>query len=215
MSFPFPTFSKVNVPVVVQRQTFLNNDRATTTVLTWTAAKAGNLIVIEFVCEANGASPAAPAGYTLWPSGNVIDGGSARLGIFYKVAVGGETGVTFTHGNNTVFTIMREITGAVIAFVAPVVATSLNPDPPAITPAGGAKPYLFIAGCWASTGAAPPISVSAYSAGYLNGVTVGGTVRAVLVASAQKIAAAATENPGPLTLSSSLRNGAFVYAVRK
>ncbi|MER8924334.1 hypothetical protein [Mesorhizobium sp. M0859] len=197
-------------PNVVQRVASGSAARATSTVLTWAAATAGNLIVIEFVCETNAAAPTTPAGYTLWPSGNLLNGGTQTLGIFYKVAAGGETGVTIIHGSNTTCSIMREIsaTSGVIEFGTPTVATTLNPDPPSLTPGGGSKKYLWIAGA-----DYPTTTASAYSSGYSNGLTGASTTNLYRVSSAEKTATGSVEDPGVLTLGSSVKCVAFTYVI--
>ncbi|RWH93739.1 MAG: hypothetical protein EOQ89_04865 [Mesorhizobium sp.] len=197
---------------VVQRVTTGGAARTTSTVLAWAAATAGNLIVIEFICEMNAAAPTTPAGYSLWPSGNFV-GGTWTTSIFYKIAAGGETGVTITHGNNVTCSAMREFgnTSGTIDFVAPATGTSVNPDPPSLTPAGGAKNYLWIAGASYIT-----TSVNAFSSGYLNGVTGASTSPGYLtrVSSAEReTEAAAVENPGALTLAASSAWVAYTYAV--
>lgn len=200
-------------PSVVQRTKTEAAARATSTVLAWAAATAGNLIVIEFVCEQNAAQPTTPAGYTAWPSGNLADGGGNQATtIFYKIAAGGETGVTITHGNNVTCSLMREISGTsgVISFGTPSLAVTANPNPPSVTPAGGTKNYLWVAGASFVTG-----SVSSYSAGYSNGLTAAATSAGSQprAASAEKQSVGSTEDPGTLTLSASLRSIAYSYAV--
>lgn len=203
-------YSKRTVDVV-QTQIQQTSARVTTTVLTgWTPVTAGNLIVIELNYDgANGPAPAAPAGYTFWPSGWVGIAGAGNIGIFYKVAAGGETGVNFTHGNSQTCSVMREYYASTIAFAAPVTGTSINPDPPAITPAAGFKSYLFVAGAIYGTA-----GISSFSAGYpisQNGAAATGSL--IRVASSGKQITAASENPGVMALSASAPWDAFTYAV--
>lgn len=199
-------------PNVVQRTTTGAAARTTSTVLAWAASTAGNLIVIEFACETNAAAPTTPAGYTLWPSGNAVSGGGWTTSIFYRIATGGETGVTITHGSNVTCSVMREFgsTSGTIDFVAPVTATSANPNPPSLTPAGGAKNYLWVAGASYIT-----TSVSAFSTSYLNGVSGISTSAGHLsrISSAERALDAAVEDPGTLTLAASSIHTAFTYAV--
>lgn len=203
----------VPVPSVAQRVNGGGSARSTSTALAWAAATAGNLIVIEFACETNAASPSTPAGYSLWPDGNKSTGSNLTIGVFYKVAAGGETGVTFSHGNNETSWVMREVVAPVgtIDFGTSVVATTSTPDPPAVTPAaGGTKPTLNIAGAAFKTS-----SVSSYSSGYSNGLT-GASTGANLdrVGSAEKISTSSSDDAGTLTLGASLASVAFSYSIR-
>lgn len=194
-------------PIVVQRGNNALPSRATSTALTWAAATAGNLIVIEFACETNTAGPTAPAGYSTGFL-NVASGGNLQTSVFYKVASGGETGVTITHGNNLTAWVMREFTSATaVSFATPVSVTTTTPDPPAFSPAGGAKAYMWIAGAAYITAA-----LTSFASGYSNGLT--NSISSLLrISSAERVIAKATEDPGALTLDSSVRTTAFTYAV--
>lgn len=201
-------YGKSNI-VVVQRQTTSTTVRASATVVSWAAAVAGNLLVIEFACEQNAVGPTTPAGWTAWPSGNVgLTGSGGQFNIFYKIATAGETSVTISHGNNRVCTLMREINGGTnaIAFATPVtVASSAAPDPPSITPAAG---KLVIAGCWSQLPA-----VTGYSAGYTNGLSAQSGGSGLQCGSAQKIATASPEDPGVMALASATPVGTYTYTV--
>lgn len=197
-------------PTVVQRTGGGTAGRTTSNVLTWAAVTAGNYIVIEYVCETNGAAPTTPAGYTLWPAGN-SNNSSYTLSVFYKVAAGGETGVTISQGNNGAAWNMREISGAAgIDFGTPVTSTgSTNPDPPAVAVTGGPKPVLAVAGEGCATA-----SVSAYSSGYGNGFENKSTTNVFGIASAEWTTTTSSEDAAAMTINSSVRNTAFSYALR-
>jgi hypothetical protein len=200
----------VTLPSVVQRVSGNLTARATSSVLTWAATSAGNLIVIEITCETNAAAPSTPAGYSAWPSGNLANGGNLTTNIFYKVATAGETGVTISHGSNVTAWVMREFVApaSTIEFGTPVIATTATPDPPTVTPAAGSNTYAFVAGA-----SYPTVAVSAYSAGYTNGLEAASFPTVVKNASADKTAVAASDNPGTMTVSASVKTIAFTYAV--
>ncbi|MER8793974.1 hypothetical protein NKH75_07165 [Mesorhizobium sp. M0984] len=199
-------------PAVIQRATSTTSARATSTVLSWAAAAAGSLIVIEFCCETNAANPTTPAGYTLWASGNASNGGGITTSLYYKVAAAGETGVTITHGSNQTCSIMREFTNCPAGTVdtaSTLGATNAAPDPPNLTPAAGSKPYLFVAGA-----SYPTTAVSAYSSGYSNGIEAATTGTTLLrIASAENSVTGISDNPGTLTIGSAVKNNAYTYAV--
>jgi hypothetical protein len=192
-------------PAVVQRVTYAT----TTDTINFAVATTGNLLVVEVCCETNSTGPVTPSGWTAWPPGNLSTGGPT-LTIFSKVAIGGETSVTITHGSNGFAAIMREYRSAsTLDFGATSVATTASPNPPAVTPAGGSKQYLIVAGV-----AFPNNSVSAYPTGYVNGLTAVSTGTGLMrVASAEKSIAAASEDPAMFTLGGAVNNGAFTYAV--
>jgi hypothetical protein len=195
-------------PALVQKVLFQPSARATTIPLTWAATLAGSLIVIAVMNENNGAAPSTPAGYTAWPSGNFALTGPF-LTLFYKIATAGETGVTITQGNNEVAAMMWEFKNAsTIDFGTPVAAVTASPDPPAVTPAGGSKTYIAVAG------AGHKVTTTTYSSGYSNGQTAASTgANPVRVAGAEKTFTGTTENPGTLALSASNNTGAFTFAV--
>lgn len=201
-----------NPPLVVQRPTGDNGgSRTTSTVLSWSSVTAGNLIVIEFVCENNGSLPSTPAGYTLWASGHLNNSAVLTTSIYYKTAAGGETGATITHGTNFSCWVMREFSNASGSpeFGTPSVANTANPNPPSLTPSGGTKNYLWIAGC-----TSPPVSVSAFPTNYINGVTsVSGSGTIAQNASAERTLSASSEDPGTFTLGSAQRSTAYTYSV--
>lgn len=206
-------------PSAIQRGAFSGlSARATSSSPTWSATQAGNLLVLEFLCETNGASPTTPAGWSLWPAGNVSDGApNYTLSVFYKIAAGGETGVTISHGSNQTGWIFSEFYAPkqTIDFATPVLANTLTPNPPAITPAGGAGNYAIVAGSYWFV-SSPAMVFSAYSAGYANGVNgVNGGTNSAGLASAQKLlAGGTTDDPGVLTFTgTSHRTIAYTYAV--
>jgi hypothetical protein len=209
--------SGAKAPSVVQR---VNGNRGasrgTSSTLTWSSTTAGNLIIIEFYCETNGAGPTTPAGYTAWPSGNKTSGGDLQMTVFYKIASAGETGVTISHGNNETTWTVREVAAPkqTIDFGTPVAATTTTPDPPAVTPAAGSGAYLIVAGASYEINGASQ-AISAYPAGYSNGTNSlgAGSGNTVSGASAEKAIVGTTENPGTLTLASNNISIAYTYAV--
>jgi hypothetical protein len=113
-----------------------------------TGIAAGDLIL---VCMAKGAGIAtvnAHADYTELLDENAANG----LYIAYRYAAGGESNPTFvTSANTRSATIVYRISGAENpATQAPQIGTtatgsSTAPNPPAVTPTGGAKDYLWVA----------------------------------------------------------------------
>jgi len=197
-------------PSVVQRQSGAGSARATSFSPTWSAAVAGNLLVLELGVENNGAAPSTPAGWTLAHT-SVANGSGIRLSTFYMTAAGGETGVTISQGSNAWSWIMREISGANTTPVWGTAATgtSASPDPPSVSP-GSAGAYLTIAGTAYVT-----TTTSAYSSGYSNGLTASATgSNLVRAASAEKQSQIVTsEDPGAMTIGASATWVAYTWTV--
>lgn len=112
----------------------------------------GDLLLICMDIGSTAATLNAHADYA-----ELLDENSANgLKILYRYADGSETNPTFTSSASTRdATITLRITGALDPGIQPpeigttATGTSLNPDPPAVTPTGGSKDYLWVAffGC--------------------------------------------------------------------
>jgi hypothetical protein len=195
-------------PSVVQRLSGAASARATTFTATFSAATAGNLLVLEMNLETNNSGPAGPP--SGWTTGilNTTDGQN-NTSIFYKIAAGGETSVSPTFGNNTWTWVFREISGGTaITFGTSATGTSANPDPPSVTGAA-TNDYLWIAGSGYKT-----TTTSSYSSGYSNGLTASSTGNLVRLASAEKQSNGISEDAGTLTLGASANWIAFSYGIQ-
>jgi hypothetical protein len=140
---------------------------------------------------------------------------AAGLFIAYRWAAGGESNPTFTASANTrTAVIAYRISGAENpATQAPQIGTtatgsSTTPDPPAVTPTGGAKDYLWIA-CLGRGGeeadddtwcTAAPSTPAAFGTLLQKACGVAGTNLAGIVASAQLNSNAASVDPGTFTI---------------
>jgi hypothetical protein len=195
-------------PSVVQRQSGAGAARATSFSPSWSAAVAGNLLVLELGVENNASAPSTPAGWTAGHT-SLSNGLSIQLASFYKTAAGGETGVTISQGNNGWSWVMREVSGGNTTPVwgTSATGTSTAPNPPSVTPASPGS-YLVIAGAaYANT------TTSAYSSGYSNGLTASSTGNLVRTASAEARLSITTEDPGAMTLGASAPWIAYTWTV--
>jgi hypothetical protein len=170
---------------------------------------AGDLIVICMNIGSTGATLNAHADYT-----ELLDESAANgLKILYRKAVGGESNPTLvTSASTRSAEITFRISGAADpATQAPQIGSTatgstVNPDPPSITPTGGSKDYLFIAlfsqngeeaddDTWATaspTGYTP--NPPYQKTGGVAGTNLGG-----IIAACAKAATATSEDPGTFT----------------
>jgi hypothetical protein len=179
---------------------------------------AGDLLITLFANDGS-ATVTTPAGWTLLSTG--ARGTAARGSVYGKVAVGNEdaTNVNFVtsaseQGAAQVYRVTGwsgDISGVAADVVDPGAATA-NPDPPSLTTGWGATNTLWLAYSAGSRYAA----VTTYPTNYTNGViSIGGTdTTGASVASARRNLAAATENPGSFTMSTSQDGVAFTIAVQ-
>lgn len=147
--------------------------------------------------------------------------------VAYKnaLAAGTEGGsiLTFTHGNGKMAAVAVALTGtadpaATTPFeVGPIgTGASVNPNPPALTPAAGLQDYLWLAcGCWEGEQTSPPATAPA---GYTRiaadaSGTAGSIATNCRVDLLYKQARATTDDPSAWTISVSDDWTAFVIAV--
>ena len=168
---------------------------------------AGDLILICMNIGSTSATLNAHADYT-----EVLDESAANgLKILYRQAVGGEGNPTLvSSGSTRDATITYRINGHVApATQAPQIGTtataaSTTPDPPSVTPTGGAKDYLSIA-MFGRTGeeADDDTWVTAAPTGYTGllqkACGTAGTNLGGMVATASRHFNAASEDPGTFT----------------
>jgi len=170
------------------------------------------------------------AGAIGWPAGwnelveDSSDASDDVTAFAWKAAAGTEDGLTFdvTHGNGKLAGIVYSITGAEDPAVQPpqlstvATGTSATPDPASLTPAGGAKDYLWLwLGGWEGEQTSPPSGNPTNYSSPLGAST--GTAAAITtncrVASAQRNLNAASEDPGSWTISVSDDWTAYTLAV--
>jgi hypothetical protein len=161
---------------------------------------AGNLLIIVFACENNGAQPSTPTGWSLL-SGPTVNG--IGLTIFYKTAAGGETSVTVSHGNNRTAWTCYRISGWQGTPEVGTAATgsSTAPNPPSLTPSWGSTKTLWLATAALAGNSGTPT----YPTNYTNGISDKSTQAGVGDAramSAQRELAAVSEDPGAFTTTS-------------
>lgn len=166
---------------------------------------AGDLLLIVTIPSTSGVTPSTPAGWTALTWGALTGCGTAV--VFYKQAAGGETSQAITHASARLAWVAYRITGWDTA-KAPEVGTaatgsSVNPDPPSISPSWGAtRNDLFIAASAVNNGNTG--ATSAYPSGYSNGQTTRtqkGDSSDVRISSAEKrtTSMVSSENPGTFT----------------
>lgn len=171
---------------------------------------AGDLLVVYFGGWGGG-TLTWPAGWT--PLFDTSNGTAARLAAAYRFADGSEGGSISVTSSTSIRSahISYRITGA-HSSTAPVVGTattgtSAAGDPPSLSPAGGAKDYLWLAG----VGFGSTTAASAAPANYTNLLTRNDTNAGV--GSARRELNASSENPGGFTnpFSSWVANVVAIY----
>jgi len=174
---------------------------------------AGDLLI--FYSRAAGAQTiASVTGFTFLVDDDSSDASDDNTCIMYRWADGTE-GATISvslsaSAKGTVW--VARITGAINPatqppeITAPTVTTAANVDPPAITPTGGSKDYLFIVfggmdGEGVTFTAGTPAGYSTVGGGNINSGTGGAVATNCVTSVARKAATAASENPGVWTSS--------------
>jgi len=171
---------------------------------------AGNLLLAHIrVADAGGIT--WPAGWTeLWESN--ADASNDEASMAWRKANGAEPAtITLASGNAKFAAQAWQISGAADptitppVFAGPATGTSINPDPPSLTPPGGSQAFLWLAvGGWEGEQTSPPVG---FPAGYtLNQMgassgTAGGDTSNCRVASAAVQLTAATQDPGTFLIS--------------
>jgi hypothetical protein len=147
-----------------------------------------------------------------WPAGwNVLfpfttEGKSHSIEIRYKIADGTE-GATITIGQSgggrsahTTYRITGHDPSTPPQAAAAVLGTDARPDPPRLTPAAGESNYLWlaVAGVDNESWPAMPVAPASYTNIVTNSTATGGRAR---LTSARRVFEAASEDPGPFTIS--------------
>ena len=174
---------------------------------------AGQLLLL-LLRSAAADTHSTPSGWTQLILNNSADASLDVFSLWYKVAAGNEGAtVTVTATTSLKFGALAwritnaELPGIIAPQVSTVaVGTSTTPDPPSITPSGGAKDYLFMwIGCWEGEQTSPPASNPTNYAGNKIGCDsgTGGTVDTnVRCASATRnLNTASAEDAGSWTIS--------------
>jgi len=181
----------------------------------------GDLLLIYLSCRDSNTTITNPAGWVerLNTFAQTDNGaGQVEVLISSRVSDGTEGGsVSVTTGTSVACAyISHRITGQ-HASSAPEFGTvakgsSVNPDPPAVTPSWGAEDNLFLAPIFASSNP----TVSAYPTSYVDNQRREVTVVAsnAVVAVSSRNLNATTDNPGTYTISASTPWGAMTVVVR-
>jgi hypothetical protein len=191
----------VAFPTVAARATDVNSAATSQALNLPSGISAGDLLIITIQV------PQGVPQTITWPSGwtqlyNQANGGNNVQGAAaYRVADGSE-GSTMTitlSGSSTVASVAFRITGhdSAIAPQAGTVATgtSSTPNPPSLTPTGGAKDYLWIVCCASDTA-----DVTAAPTNYSNFTQPGALPD---IGTAERLLNAASEDPGTFTIAAS------------
>jgi hypothetical protein len=176
----------------------------------------GNLLMILFATRQS-TTVNTPAGWTQLFN-DQFGAGEGKLAVFHKVSNGGEgasvtittTGtVTSAHTSHRIVGVGTPVAGTTVT------GSSANPNPPLLTPVAGSNMYLWFAvsGGRDTTGGAD-FTATGYPSGYSGGLEKGdNTGFGAGVASAYKLATAASEDPGTFTLSTTSAWGANTIAI--
>ncbi len=199
-------------PVVESTNTSSTNSVGTNHVVTLPSGiAAGDLIVICMAVGSTGVTMNTHADYT-----ELLDESDANgLHIWYRWATGGEGNPTFVSTSSTKdATVSFRISGASNpATQAPeraattATSSSVNPDPPSVTPTGGAKDYLWITFCGsageqADDGTYCTAFPTTYTTNHLQKTSsTAGTNVGAMIAAATLSSNAASSDPGTFTVS--------------
>lgn len=180
------------------------------------ACSAGRTLIVV-LCTDGTPTVGYPAG---WNIIRTLDHSSARSSIAWRKAVGDEgatMNVTTSASERTASKVFCVSDAEDPAVQPPQISTgatgsSANPDPDSVSPTGGSKDYLFIAG-FGTNNASP--TMDAIPANYGNGAYVagGGGTSTCTSGTAYRAATASSEDPSAFTISSSQAWGAFTIAV--
>lgn len=152
---------------------------------------AGRLLLALSASAANEAATTAVSGWTKLAATQKTSG-TATLAVFAKIAAGSDTGsVTGSTASRAVTTYQIGSWSGILSDIALSVVDVTTEDPPALTPSGGARDYLWIA---AVRSAAAP---TAAPTNYTTLITATGT--GTSVGSATRNLNAASDNPGVFT----------------
>lgn len=180
---------------------------------------ASKLIVCAFSPNSNPTISWTGTGFTqlIYDATAAFDG----LAVIYRWTDGSEgASITPTLGTSseTVWSCLR-IAGAINpATQAPQASTvnrqsvNANPDPPSLTPTGGAKDYLWIAIANTNNGSRT-VTIAPSSYGNLNAFDSASAGAGVAIGTAERQLNAASEDPGTFTVSTTSEVGSLVVAI--
>lgn len=160
---------------------------------------AGDLLVVWFGFRSNPTATGS-AGWTKLGQASLST--TISFAVFYKVATGSDAlTITTTTSQRSTHESYR-ITGAsgTVAFSAASSAVAANPNPPSLTPAGGAKDYLWFASATATAGTTSASAAPTNYTNLTNQVSGSGTGCAVYIA--ERNLNATSEDPGAFTAAS-------------
>jgi len=176
----------------------------------------GNLLMILFATRQS-TTVNTPAGWTQLFN-DQFGAGEGKIAVFHKVSNGGEGAsvtITTTGAVTSAHTSHRIVGGGTPVAGTTVTGSSVNPNPPLLTPVAGSNQYLWFAvsGGRDTTGGSD-FTATGYPSGYSGGLEKGdGTAFGAGVASAYKLASAASEDPGTFTLSAASNWGSNTIAI--
>jgi len=167
---------------------------------------AGNLLIVCFTSDGDAGGVSWPAGWTEFFE--TVNGSAVTLALAYRQADGGEGAtITVTTGNaersaHCSYRISGHEDPTIRGPEATTNATGLNdsPNPPVVTPVGGATDYLWLA----VHGSDGPLTTTAFPTNYINGISVGAAGgEGCAVGAAERDLNASSEDPGVFTISAS------------
>lgn len=192
-------------PSVASRGTGTANATTITVTLSGTPAS-GNLYVIFLQSQTNSVTWSQNTGTSGWIE--MYDSGGQAA--YYKQIGTSEPNPVFLQSQNTRsgYSVLQ-ITGhespatqAPEAQATPATGASTTPDPPAVTPTGGSKDYLFIAVA-GNNDARASYTVAPTNYANLNAFNTGGGPNGGAGATAERVLTASSEDPGTFTMGSS------------
>ncbi len=200
----FKTGAAAEVTPVIESTTTFAGARATSHNISWPSGiSSGELIVCLLATEVASETVTWPAGWTVFKTDST---NNPRVELAWYEADGTESGtftVTTATDSKKVAANTYRISGAADPDTTPpecssgATATSVNANPDSLTPAGGSKPYMWLAlAAWWSS-----VTVTEEPSGYLNHLISHNTggFGDTMMTSAQQGIEASSEDPGTFT----------------
>lgn len=196
-----------------------STDTTSHTVNLPTGIASGDLLLLFFAVQGGNQTVTWPAGYTkAFETASGVDANNdVTFSTYYRVADGteGSTITVTTSASKSSAHETYRITGyssTPVSGTASTSASTLNPNPPSLTPGGGAKDFLWFAVAAVDSGNA---TCDAFPTNYINtGSSNGGTGGSgAIICFATRAINGATEDPGSFTICCAIASVANTVAI--
>ena len=195
VALPLP-MGTVTWPVVVNRSQGTTASGTSHAFTMPTGYQPGDLLLVNVALDGSSAMTPVQAGWT--QLGRHTSGTAVTWQSWYKIATGDDalTITTTTEESGYVVHAIRNATVSTALGFDSLTGTTSNPNPPARTPTGGAQNFLYLT---VRAGDAQ-VAATAAPTGYVNMTgQAGGTTTGATIHVAEKLSAAASDDPGAWT----------------